>query len=124
MRYLILLLLNIPIIVLALLSILTKYKTKKITKHRFRIQTVFWITVLGLLIASFPVYNHLVGYSTFDSNKLTLIDIVQTTVIVYLVYSLTGIQQKLEQTNRRLQDLHQELSIRLSEQSNERPSKR
>lgn len=99
---------------LALLSIVTKYKTKKITKRRFRLQTTFWIITLILLVVSFPIYNYLAGNNTFESTKLTVFDIIQTTVIFYLVYAFTNIQQKLDTTNRRLQDLHQELSIILS----------
>lgn len=114
MRYFILLLLNIPIILLALLSIITKYKTKKITKQRFYAQTIFWIITLTLLIVSFPLYNYIAGNDAFESTKLTMFDIIQTTAIVYLIYAVTRTQQKLDTTNTRLQDLHQELSIVLS----------
>lgn len=114
MRYFILLLLNIPIILLAVLSVLTKYKTKKITKRRFYVQTVFWILTLVLLIVSFPLYNYLAGNDAFESAELTMFDIVQTTAIVYLVYAVTRNQQKIDTINTRAQDLHQEVSIKFS----------
>ncbi len=114
MRYLILILLNLPIVIMALTNILIKYKMRKITKRRFKIQLTFWAAVLICLVLSYPVYNHLVGNRVFESNSLTIMDIVQVTAIVYLVYSVSSARQRLERAERRFNDLHQELSIAIS----------
>lgn len=115
MRYIILVLLNIPVILLALMNLITKYKTGRISNRRFKVQILFWLLILAIVIISFPSYNYIVGNPVFVSNKLTLLDIVQTTAIVYLLYSINSQRQKLEWTEKRMRDLHQELSIRLSE---------
>lgn len=114
MRYLILVLCNLPIILLALVNIITQYKLKKVSITRFQHQIIIWTVVLIVLLGSFPLYNILNGRSAFDSNELSLFDIVQTTVIVFLFYAFNNLRQQLDQNERRLRDLHQELSIKLS----------
>jgi uncharacterized membrane protein YhaH (DUF805 family) len=114
MRYVILVLLNTPVILLAFLNILTRYKMDKMPKQRFRRQLFLWALILIVLVCSFPFYNKLHNRPLLDSTDLSAFDIIQTTVIIGLVYILNTIRQKLEETERRLRDLHQELSIKLS----------
>lgn len=115
MRYLVLVILNLPIIFLAFLNIITQYKLHHITTNRFRHQLMLWLVILTVLISSFPVYNQLSGKPLLDSSALSLFDIVQTTAIIYMVYVMNNHRRKLEQDEKRLRDLHQELSIRLSQ---------
>lgn len=118
MRYLILLLLNIPIILAALLSIVTQYKLKKASKQRFRHQIILWSILLIVLVCSFPAYNLLSGRPILDSHELSLFDIVQTTAIIVMIYVLNRHRQTIEANEKRIQDLHKELSIRISEDEN------
>ena len=115
MRYLVLLLLNLPIILLALLNIITQYKIGKIPRQRFRRQLVLWTLILIVIIGSFPVYNLIVGRPALDSTNLSAFDIVEVTAIIFRFYAVNDQIRKLDQTERRLRDLHQELSIKLSE---------
>lgn len=115
MRFIILLLLNVPIISIALLNVVTRYKLKKISKKRFRIQMVLWAILLIVLVFSFPVYNYLAGNPTLDSLELSLFDIVQTTAIIFLIYIVNNMRQQAEWNEKTIRDLHQELSIRLSD---------
>lgn len=114
MRYLILLLLNVPIISIALLNLITRYKLRKITRRRFKIQMSLWMVLLTLLVLSFPLYNYLVGNSVLDSYELSLFDILQTTAIIFLLYFVNNMRQRTEWNEKRIRDLHQEISIRLS----------
>lgn len=114
MRYIILVLLNTPIILLALVNIITQYKLKKVSPGRFRHQLFIWLFVLVVLIGSFPVYNLLSSKSILDSSELSLFDIIQTTAIILLFYIVNSQRHQNELTTRRLRDLHQELSITLS----------
>lgn len=118
MRYIILVLLNLPVICLALLNILTKYKMGRITKQRFTKQVILWLVILVVLVGSFPIYNLIVGHPPLDSIALSAFDIVQTTAIVLLIYIVNDQRQKHEQTERRVRDLHQELSIKLAKDEN------
>lgn len=114
MRYVILVLLNLPVILLAFLNILTKYKMGKIIKRRYYRQLLLWTMILVVLISSYPVYNLLVSRPLLDSTDLSAFDIVQTTVLIGLFYIMNNQRQKTEETERRLRELHQEISIKLS----------
>ncbi|MEO5949045.1 MAG: hypothetical protein ABIP74_01455 [Candidatus Saccharimonas sp.] len=87
---------------------------KRITKERFRLQALLWITILLVLVMSFPVYNLLSGRSPLDSHELSLFDMTQITVLISLIYIVSHQRQRIEANERRLRDLHQELSIILS----------
>ncbi|HEY8992974.1 MAG TPA: hypothetical protein VIM37_03965 [Candidatus Microsaccharimonas sp.] len=56
------------------------------------------------------------GNPIFDSSELSLFDIFQTTGIVVVIYVLNRQRQKIEQNEITIRDLHQEISIKLSEQ--------
>jgi hypothetical protein len=115
MRYLILVLLNLPVILLALVNILTQYKLKKISVNRLRHQIILWVVILVVVISSFPAYNYFSGNQLFDSKELSLFDIAQTTALIYMIYVINNHRRKLEQTEKIIRDLHQEISIKLSE---------
>ena len=114
MRYMILVLLNTPIILLALINIITQYKLHKVSSSHFRHQILLWTIILVVVIGSFPLYNSLGDRHPFDSTELSSFDIVQTTAIVFLLYIMNSQRQRIDQNERRLRDLHQELSIKLS----------
>ena len=114
MRYLILVLLNVPIILAALINIITQYKLRKVSVTRFRHQLIIWMVIMVVLIGSFPLYNISIGHPPLDSSELSLFDILQTTTIILLFYIANNHRQRIDQNERRLRDLHQELSIRLS----------
>lgn len=113
-RYLLLFLLNFPFILTAILSALTQYKLGKSSKRRFIAQTILWLVILiGLLIAQ-PLYEWLYSNELTQTEPLSLFDVIQITAIVVTFYIANRTRAQLESTERRLQDLHQELSIRLS----------
>ena len=114
MRYLVLVLLNVPIILAALINIVTQYKLRKVSPARFRHQLIIWLILMIVLIGSFPLYNISIGHPPLDSSELSLFDILQTTAIILLFYIVNNQRQRIDQNERRLRDLHQELSIRLS----------
>lgn len=114
MRYIVLVLLNVPIILLALVNIITQYKTKGVNARRFRFQILLWVVILIVLVSSFPLYNYTSGKPILDSSELSLFDIVQTTAIIYLFYIINDHRRKIERSERIIHDLHQEISIKLS----------
>ena len=115
MRYLILIALNLPIIFIAIINLITKHKLGKIQKNRFRFRMFFWCILLIFIVLSFPAYNMVYNRPILDAVDLSLFDIFQTTGIIFLLYALINQRQKTEQNERYLRDLHQEMSILLSE---------
>lgn len=115
MRYLILVIINLPIVFLAFLNIITQYKMKRTDKERFIRQTLLWLIISLVLILAFPIYNLANGRAIFSSVELSFFDIAEITSIVFLFYTVNNQIRKLNNTERRLRDLHQEMSIILSE---------
>ncbi len=115
MRFALLVLLNLPVILLAILNVLTQYKLKKISRGKFRRHSLLWVLIFIALMGAFPLYNYLIGRSLFDVRNLSLLDIVQTTAVIYLFYTLTRQQQQVERNEKMLRDLHREASISLAD---------
>ena len=115
MRYLLLIILNLPIIFIAIINLITKYKLGRIQKNRFMFRVLFWSVLLIIVVFSFPLYNLIYKRPLLDAVDLSLFDIFQTTGIIFLLYAQINQRQKTEQNEKYLRDLHQELSILLSE---------
>lgn len=113
-RYLLLLLLNLPFILAGMLSAITQYKLKKSSRRRAITQIILWISVLISLVLAEPLYVWLRKGGFTETDSLSLFDVVQITAIVCIAYVANRMRLKLMVVERRLQDLHQEVSIRLS----------
>lgn len=113
-RYLLLFLLNLPLILLAILGLITQYKLGRSSKRRLYVQLSVWVLIaIGLLTAE-PIYNWLFTQGLTQTESLSLFDVVQITAIILLFYIANRTRAKLEALDRRVHDLHRELSIRLS----------
>ena len=108
-------LLNLPFVLVGLLSSLTQYKLRVITRKRFWTQALFWSIILGGLVMAEPLYNWLYSHNLTQTEPLSLFDVIQITAIVVLLYSTNRTRSKVETLENRLRKLHQELSIKLSE---------
>jgi len=114
-RYLLLLLLNLPFIITAIISQVTQYKLGKASTRRLYVQMSIWFMILlGLVIAE-PLYEWLFRRGLTQTDSLSLFDVVQITAIVLVFYIANRSRQKIDLLEHRLRDLHQELSIKLSE---------
>ena len=113
-RYLLLFLLNLPFILMAILGAVTQYKLGRSTKQRTVIRISLWVVVaIGLSLAQ-PIYDWLFSHSLTQTEPLSLFDVVQITAIVIVFYIANRTRSKVDVLEKRVQDLHQELSIRLS----------
>lgn len=113
MRYLVLLVLNAPIIILAFINLLVHFKMHKISRRRFYQQLGIWFMISVVLICSYPVYNLLNDRPLLDASSLNAFDIIQTTAVIYLFYVVNDHRRKIERAEKAFRDLHQELSIKL-----------
>lgn len=113
-RYLLLFLLNLPFILIALLGTITRYKLGKASRRRTAIQAALWLLILAGLVIAEPLYTWLYNNELTQTEPLSLFDVIQITAIVITFYISNRTRVKLEETERRLNDLHQELSIKLS----------
>ena len=114
-RYFLLFLFNLPFIIAGIVNTITQFKLGRIKKSRFIILSIVWtIIFLGLLFAE-PVYNWLFAAGLTASDSLSLFDVVQITAIVVIFYVVNRMRLKLEVVENRVKQLHQELSIRMSD---------
>jgi hypothetical protein len=117
-RYFLLLIFTLPFIFAAIINLVTQYKLGKINRTRFIVWILIWVTVLVGLIFTEPLYNWLFVNNLTVSESLSLFDVVQITAIVMLFYIVNRLRQKTEVIERKLRDLHQEISIKLSTKEN------
>jgi len=113
-RYFLLLLLTSPFILLSILSALTKYKLGRSTKKHFVIQVVIWLLIFIGLASAESIYIWLFQHKLTQTEPLSLFDVIQITAIIIVFYVANRSRSKIEILEKRVQDLHQELSIRLS----------
>lgn len=117
-RYLLLLLLNTPFIALSILGAITRYKLHRSTKIRLLVQLLTWSLIfIGLASMEF-VYSWLFENKMTQTEPLSLFDVIQMTAIVIVFYIANRSRSKVDTLERRVQDLHQELSIILSTKNN------
>ena len=122
-RYLILVLLNLPLILIALLGAIVDYKTGKITKKKYWAYTAVWVIILLCLTFAHSIYEFLFSNKLTVSEPLSLFDVIQITGIIFILFVANRSRIKIEILEKRIQDLHQELSIRLSEQNKNKSRK-
>jgi len=113
-RYLLLFLINLPFIFIAILGAVTQYKLRRSTRQKMIMRLSLWIVVaIGLALAQ-PIYTWLFSNNLTQSEPLSLFDVVQITSIVIVFYISNQTRTKVEVLEKKVQDLHQELSIKFS----------
>jgi hypothetical protein len=110
-RYLLLFLLNIPFVIAGILSVVVSYKMNRSTKKRLISQLILWLVVLAGLIGAQPLYEWLFSHNLTVSEPLSVFDVIQITAIVIVFYIANRSAAKVVALEKRMQDLHQELSI-------------
>lgn len=117
-RYTLLFLLNLPFIILAVLSAITQYKLGRQSRFKLWLQLLFWLCIATGLIMAEPIYVWLFSNNLTQTEPLSLFDVIQITAIVVVFYVASRAYSKVELLENRLQSLNRELSIRLSDKTN------
>lgn len=113
-RYLLLLIFTFPFILLSIIGAITQYKLGHSTKRRLIIQTIMWLLILVGLASAESIYNWLFQSKLTQTEPLSLFDVIQITAIVIVFYIANRSRAKIDMLEKRLQEIHQELSIKLS----------
>jgi hypothetical protein len=104
----------LPLVFASLLSALVNYKLRKYTFKKYLWQNLIWLTILVGLASTKYIYEFLFSNQLTQTEPLSLFDVVQITGIVTVLYMANRARLKIDALEVRLRDLHQELSIRLS----------
>lgn len=114
-RYLLLVILNAPLILAGVISSLVSFKLRRLTKSQFVLRIALWAVILLGLISAHFIYQFLFTNNLTQTEPLSLFDVIQITGIVLLFYVVSRYRTRIDALERRLQDLHRELSVRLSQ---------
>ena len=113
-RYLILVALNTPLILTAILNAVVSYNLKHVSFRRMIFKVMFWVAVFIALAFTESIYNFLYSSGLTQTEPLSLFDVMQITGIVFIFFLVNRLYVKVDVLERRVQDLHQELSIKLA----------
>jgi hypothetical protein len=117
-RYAILIILNAPLILFGMINSMVGYKLGHMSRKRFVLGMAFWTILLVGLISVKSIYSFLFSNNLTKTEPLSLFDVVQITGIIFTLLIANRAYGKVNLLERRVQDLHQELSIRLSKEKN------
>jgi hypothetical protein len=110
-KYALLVLINSPLIVCAVLMAVTSYKTGRSTRRRCTVLVVFWLLVgIGMLFVE-PAYNSLVRANLTESPPLSVFDIILLTALIFLMLLLVQLYDKLTNLSRKVSRMHEGISI-------------
>ena len=119
-RYIILIILNTPLILVGILNLVVGYKLKHMSRRRFLLGLAFWLILLAGLVSVKPIYSFLFSNNLTQTEPLSLFDVIQITGITFTLLIANRAYGKVNLLERRVNDLHQELSIRLSKDNSVR----
>jgi hypothetical protein len=110
-KYALLVLINSPLIVSAVLMAVTSYKTGRSTRRRCTVLVVFWLLVgIGMLFVE-PAYNSLVRANLTESPPLSVFDIILLTALIFLMLLLVQLYDKLTNLSRKVSRMHEGIAI-------------
>ncbi len=110
-KYLIIIFLNLPIAIMGILWSTVSYKTKAMSKKRYKLEVASWVIIVLGLVSIEPIYNKLIQLNLTDSAPLSLIDVIALTLIVLSLFLIGRLQEKITILNKKFSILHQEIVI-------------
>lgn len=113
-RYLLLLIVNLPFIFLAILSVTTNYKLGKISRRKFIWRVIFWLLILVGLASAEGIYEWLYSKDLTETEPLSLFDVVQLTAIVFAFYTINRMRDSISKLKESVSSLHSAAAIVLS----------
>ena len=109
-KYTILIVLNVPFVLLGYLRAITMYKQDLVRRGGLILRFGFWSVILfGLLFAQ-NLYDFLAQKNLTNSPPLSLADVVLVTGVVFCLFLTMRAYSKIDHLEKRLSDLHEELS--------------
>ena len=116
-KYNLLIILNVPFVVFGLIKAWTMYKKHIVNRLGLFLRLFFWLMIAAGLIFDREIYNFLLFHHLTDSVPLSLADVVLTTGIIFSLFLCIRIYTKLDLLERRVDELHEQLSLRMSSKS-------
>lgn len=112
-KYALLIVLNMPFVVYGLAKAIAMFKKGTINRAGFAARALFWLAIGCGLIFARQIFAFLVANQLTDTTTLSLADVVLATGIVFCLFLIIRIYAKTDAAERRLDELHERLSILL-----------
>lgn len=110
-KYIVLILINLPLLLAVLIRTTADYKTRRITKNKYIVTTIVWVFVIAALCLIEPFYNILLRSGLTDSPSMSIFDVALLTLLVFAGYLLMRAKQDISELETRVSKLHERIVI-------------
>ncbi len=110
-RYVLLIIINLPLLLAGIISAISSYKTGRISKKRSITEVLFWVTVSVGIIFIEPVYNTLLRHGLTNSTPMSLFDIVLLTLLLFCLLFIKQANEKSDLLNKKITRLQESWAI-------------
>lgn len=119
-KYLLLFLINLPIMLFGITRAITRYKTKpaRISRNKCVIEVALWIAIGVALSFVEPIYNALIQHNLTDSPPMSLFDVVVLTLFIFCLMLIVELGEELASLKKTISRLHEKLAIIEAEEDN------
>lgn len=111
-KYTLLVLINLPLIIIGVVSAMASYKTGRASRRRFHTEIVIWLLIGTALILAEPIYNSLIRHKLTASPPMSLFDVFLLTLLLFSLLLIKYTNEKTAELSKRLSRLHENLVIR------------
>lgn len=113
-KYTLLIVLNLPFVVFGVINAIARYKESSLGRFSLFIRLIFWSALgLGIIFAQ-QLYDFLIRNDLTNSQPLSLADVLLVTGVSFCLFLSIRLYTRLDQTERKLTELQEHLSILLS----------
>ena len=112
-KYLLLVLINAPVMLIGIVRAITRYKTKpaRISKNKAVAEVLFWLAIgIGLSFVE-PFYNELIRHNLTDSPPMSLFDVALLTLFVFSLLLIVETNEELTALKKTVTRIHEKLAI-------------
>lgn len=113
-KYTLLILLNIPFVIVGVVKVFSAYNRGTARPIDLILRLAFWLVIFVGLVFAENIYQFLFLRGLTDSTPLSIADVVLVTGINICLFLILRLYSKLERQEKRFNDLHEKLSIKLS----------
>jgi predicted membrane channel-forming protein YqfA (hemolysin III family) len=114
-KYAILVIVNLPLLFIAIVGTLTNYKTGRISRKKATTEVLFWLAIGLLLVLVEPLYNTLIRHNLTNSAPMNIFDVGLLTLFVLSLLFIKQSNEKVSQLNKKVARMHE--SIVLAEEA-------
>ena len=110
-KYVILVLINLPLLTIGILEALSAYKTKRTSRRRCVVSVIFWVSLGAMFVLVEPFYNTLVRFNLTNSTPMSIFDMVLLTATLFCLFLIKKSNENISRLNRKIARLHESIVI-------------